>query len=170
MSTAAESLREWHEYFVYAGTIAGTLVGAMFVVVSIGVGFLTRERAGEIREFVTPTVIHLATVILISALPLAPALEGRERAAVLAVAGVFGLAYSASVGLRVRRRGVGVADLLWYGALPVLGYSALWAAAVLTAADAEAGPKVLALAVAILLAAGLRNAWDLVLFIVTRPR
>ncbi|HTS90555.1 MAG TPA: hypothetical protein VMG55_01025 [Stellaceae bacterium] len=170
MDPAAEALREWHEFFVYVGTIAGTLVGAMFVVVSIGVGFLTRERSGEIREFVTPTVVHLATVILVSAVPLVPALDGWERAGALAVGAVFGLAYSASVGLRVRRRGLGVIDLLWYGATPLLGYSALWLAAVLAAADAVAGPKVLALAVAILLVASLRNAWDLILFIVTRPR
>ena len=170
MGVPVESLREWHEFFVFLGTVAATLVGAMFVVVSIGVGFLTRERAGEIREFVTPTMIHLATVILVSALALVPALEGRALAALLGIAGIIGLVYSAAIGLNIRRRAVERGDRVWYALLPLFGYAALWAAALLAWLDAAAGPKTMAAALAVLLVASLRNAWDIILFIVTRPR
>jgi hypothetical protein len=49
----------WHDFFSLIGTAAATLIGAMFVVVSIGIGFLTQDRAVAIRTFLTPTVTHL---------------------------------------------------------------------------------------------------------------
>lgn len=58
-----ESLKQWHDFFVVMGAAAGTLIGSMFVVVSIGSGIITRDRAAMGHLFVTATIIHLATVL-----------------------------------------------------------------------------------------------------------
>ena len=79
-SFSVELIHTWHDFFVFMGTASATLIGAMFVVASIGGGFLTRDRSPEIRAFLTPTVIHLATVLLGCALMLVPGLEAPKVA------------------------------------------------------------------------------------------
>jgi len=167
---AGEALGAWHELYVYLGTGAVTLIGAMFVVASIGVGFLTRERASDIRAFLTPTVVHLSTVFFVCALALVPNLRPSLLAALLALGGLGGIAASLRIGLHVRHRRLGLEDRLWYAATPLLGYAAMLAAAALAALGRAAAGAALALALALLLAAGIRNAWDMILFLVAQPR
>ena len=45
------SLQAWQEFYEVIGAAAAALLGAMFVVASIGSGFLTQDRAGEVRLF-----------------------------------------------------------------------------------------------------------------------
>ena len=71
---STELLHPWHDFYVFLGTAAATLIGAMFVVASIGGGFLTHDRSPEIRAFLTPTVVHLATILLACAVMLVPGL------------------------------------------------------------------------------------------------
>jgi hypothetical protein len=54
--------------------------------------------------------------------------------------------------------------------VPVCGYAVMLAAAVMIALRAPLGLYALALAMALLLIAGIRNAWDLILFFVAQPR
>jgi hypothetical protein len=62
------------------GTASATLLGAMFVVASIGSGYLTQERSTGISAFLTPTVIHMASVVGGCALALVPSLDWRTLA------------------------------------------------------------------------------------------
>ena len=68
-----EGLREWHEFYVLLGTAAAALVALLFVAVSIGVGFLTPERATATRTFISPVVVHFSVVLFVSLLMLTPA-------------------------------------------------------------------------------------------------
>ena len=38
------ALKEWHDFYVLVGTAGATLLALLFVAVSCGTGFLTRER------------------------------------------------------------------------------------------------------------------------------
>jgi hypothetical protein len=169
-SFSVELLHPWHDFFVFMGTAAATLIGAMFVVASIGGGFLTRDRSPEIRAFLTPTVIHLATVLLACAAMLVPDLEAQSLAVLLGLGGIAGLFYSGMVGARLVRRRIDLGDRVWYAAVPVCGYAVMLAAAVMITLRAPLGLYALALALALLLIAGIRNAWDLILFFVAQPR
>ena len=57
------------------GTASATLIGAMFVVVSIGTGFLTRDRSIGIRTFLTSTVTNLSATLFGAALTMVPGLD-----------------------------------------------------------------------------------------------
>jgi hypothetical protein len=73
--SSLDALHDWHDFFVVIGAASGGLLGAMFVVASIGSGFLTKKHATATRVFLTPTVIHMATVMFGCALAVAPSLE-----------------------------------------------------------------------------------------------
>lgn len=152
------------------GTASATLLGAMFVVVSIGSGYLTQERMAAGRYFLTPTVLHLTTVLLGCALVTVPALNDNVLAALIFVVGVSGFGYSALVRRSVGRTTADLEDRLWYGALPILGYVMQVVAAGLVYRHHIASLDALALAFGILLIAGLHNAWDMILYIVAQPK
>jgi len=165
-----ETLRSWHDFFIMAGTGAATLVGAMFVVASVASGFLTKENASATRVFMTPIVIHLSTVILACVLAMLPVLEWFSFALLLGAGGVAGLVYSSLVGLHVNRRTGDRGDRIWYAVIPILAYTAMIAAAMLAYLRLAASLEALAVALIIVLVAGIRNAWDLILFYITNAR
>lgn len=162
----APALETWHDFYAAIGTFSATLLGAMFVVASIGSGFLTHERAEASRIFPTPVVVHLTTALLGCALTMVPGLDWRWLGALLGTASLAGCGYAAFVGMHVRRRPVDRDDRIWYGALPVLAHAALLTAAILALLAHPWCLDVLAAGLALLLVASIRNAWDLILFFV----
>ena len=80
-------LKGWHDFFVVLGAAAGTLIGAMFVVVSIGSGLVKQENLAS-RIFVTPTIVHLAVVLMACAFVLVPSLTWTVLGAAAGVAGI----------------------------------------------------------------------------------
>ena len=168
----ADALRGWHEFYAVLATAASTIMAAMFVVASIASSFLTRERASETRFFLTPTVIHLAMVLFASTLVLVPSLDERTFGVLAGLVGLIGLVYSCAIGWNVSRRGptLELMDRLWYGLLPVAGYVAMLAAALMALRHSSYCLETLAAALAFLLLAGIRNAWDLLLFFVIKSK
>ena len=115
-------------------------------------------------------MIHLATVLFTSALALAPSLDGRALALLAGLVSLVGLAYSCLVGRNAARHALELGDRLWYGALPVVGYEALLAAALMVLRRGDFCLETLAAALALLLLAAIRNAWDILLFFVIQPK
>ena len=142
----------------------------MFVVASIGAGFLTRRHAPQIRVFLTPTVIHLSSIVLASILAVVPALAWRTLAVGLAAGGGAGLAYSAAVGWDVVRRRVEWSDQVWYALVPIVGYGAVLAGALSIFLGALPSFPAIASGLAVLLVASIRNAWDMIVFFASQDR
>ena len=165
---SADALAPWHDFYTLLGTGAVTLIGAMFVVASIGTGVLTHERSAETATFLTPTLMHLTTVLLACALTMVPGVSTEVMGGLFCAAGVIGLAYSALIWRKTRQRSLEVVDRLWYALVPVAGYGAMVAAAILTIERRAASLDVGALALALLFIAGIRNAWDLIIFLVAQ--
>lgn len=159
-----EMLDKWHDFFIVLGAAAGTLIGAMFVVISIASG-LVRESELTSRIFVTPTIIHLAFVLMGCAFTLVPSLD---RVSLGAGAGVAGIVFFGYAGRNVfhigRRRAVVWSDHLWYAVMPLLAYLLVIVGAVLVLKAAPGAIETLAVALALLVISGIRNAWDLILF------
>jgi hypothetical protein len=168
----AESLLSgWHDFFVLIGTAAATLIGAMFVVVSIGIGFLTRERVVATHTFLTSTVTHLSVVLFGSVLVMVPRLDLVWLGALLGLAGLGGLGYSVRVVAGFgQHQGTDRSDWFWYAVFPFVGYGLLLAAGAAALRGAAPGLDLLAASLASLLLASIRNAWDMIVFLVTRPR
>lgn len=166
-----DAFHDWHDFYVLVGTASATLIGAMFVVASIGSGHITHESAATTRAFVTPTVIHLSAALIGSIVTMVPALAAPWAGVIFGLGGIAGLAYSGAVLAEVRRRRKLVwSDRAWYALIPIVGYAAALAAAALFFLRDAASLDVLAPALVLLLVAGIRNAWDLILYFVAEGR
>ena len=171
MHPAALNLHEWHEFYLLLGTVAGALIALLFVAVSIGVGFLTDERSAATRFFLSPIVVHFGSVLLISALALAPEKIPLLIEILILLNAVAGIVVSIVVCVRLLTAhfpGVYVVDHFGYGLTPMGSYAVILAAVVCAALGFEWSPFLLATGVTLLLMVNIRNAWDMMLSLVKR--
>jgi hypothetical protein len=172
-------LAGWDNFYVILGSTSGGLTGLTFVVIA-----LLRESGQAVRPtgvgaFVTPTIVHFCGVLALAAFMSMPHQSAGTLSAGLALGGLSGVAYGCLVGVNMYRIGVGATryapvreDWIWNVIVPTLGYAALVLMAALIrerlTRQALYGVAVLALA---LLFIGIRNAWDLVVWIsVNKPQ
>ncbi|HEX3860877.1 MAG TPA: hypothetical protein VHY35_04235 [Stellaceae bacterium] len=167
--SAAEAFHAWHDFYLLIGAASATLVGAMFVVASIGSNMLTPRHEPAIRAFLTPTVIHLSTIMIAGALAMIPSLDWPVLGIAFGGGGVGGLVYSFLVGWRVvRRNHVARVDHVWYAVLPIVSYAVIVGAALTILLHATPNLEALAGGILLLLIAGIRNAWDMIIFFASR--
>jgi len=167
----SELLREWHDFYVLLGTASATLVGLMFVAASIGATVFNEEHRAALEAFITPTVVHFAAALFASLGIMIPEHRWESLGALLAVGGLAGLAYSGRVLVRLIVRhsfNVDVVDRIYYAVIPLAGYLLALAASVLGFLHIAASVWVMAAALLTLLLAGLRNAWDMMLWIMIK--
>src|SRR4051812_28950879 len=100
-------LKEWESFYVIVGSSAGALIGLQFVVISLIADFpLGRGDAQAGDAFTTPSVVHFAVVLLLSAVVSAP-WDGFGIVAILwGMTGLIGLVYVVLVTRRMRRQSV----------------------------------------------------------------
>jgi hypothetical protein len=163
-----EMMEKWHDFFIVLGAAAGTLIGAMFVVVSIASG-LVRGAELTSRIFVTPTIVHLAFVLMSCAFTLVPSVNRLSLGAVAGVGGIVFLGYAGRNTFHIRRRReIEWSDHLWYGIAPLAAYLLVILGAALVLESLPGAVETLGLALALLVIGGIRNAWDLILFFLDR--
>src|SRR5277367_4840968 len=160
----------WHEFYTLAGTASATLIGLLFVAASVGSSVW--ERPAALRVFLSATVVHFSSILVISLCIMAPLRSVAVYGLVFAVGGLFGVVYCFLVIRDTVRDGLSksieLEDRAWYAALPVVGYVLMLGAGIAVAMGFEAGAMLLAISVGLLLVAGIRNAWDITVWIVTR--
>jgi len=170
-SSLSELVDDWHDFDLLIGTAAATLVGLMFVAASIGASVFTEKSRAAMQAFISPTVVHFTTVLVIAVLAVVPTHEWVTLAGLLALVGLAGAIYSAKLWIQLfvhRRFDVDIVDRLFYAAIPLVGHLLLLAAAFLLLRQSEAGLDLLAAGQITLLLAGIRNAWDMMIWIVIR--
>jgi hypothetical protein len=167
----SDLLHDWHDFHSLVGTASATLVGLMFVAASIGASVFNENHRDALRAFITPTVVHFSAVLLICILGTVPTHTWLTLSVVLGLFGLIGVTYSGTVlvQLTVRRRfAVDLSDRMFYALIPVLGYLQVLAAAVLLIMQSRESESLIAAALITLLVAGIRNAWDMTLWIMMR--
>jgi len=142
----------------------------MFAVVSLGTGFPTGERASAVRIWTTPTVVNVSGVLIACAVLLTPLLTWELLGTLLGLASLGGLIYMGAIGRAIWARRADPDDRIWHGLVPPAGCATMAAAAVLAALRRESSLAVLAAGLLVLLVAAIRNAWDLIVFFVSRER
>lgn len=167
-----EELKDWHDFYVLVGTAGATLLALLFVAASIGAGFLSEGRQSATRTFMSPVVVHFASVFFVSAVALFPWHQAEFFAALIGVAALVGAIISTYITVQVVRTDMtnAVEDYLAYGLLPGLSYLAQLAAAMLIYLEKDVGLNALAGALLLLAIVNIRNAWDLTLTMVRRNR
>jgi hypothetical protein len=122
--------------------------------------------------FVSATVVHFSSILVVSLCVMAPLPNVATYGLLFVLGGLFGCGYCFLVIRDTVRDGLSksieLEDRIWYAALPVVGYVLMIASGVALVMGCEPGDLVLALSVGLLLIAGIRNAWDITIWIVTR--
>src|SRR5258708_26810467 len=128
---AVEALKQWHDFYSLVGTAGATLLGLLFVAVSLGAGYLTEEHQSAIRTFYSPVVIHFTSVFFLSAIALFPSPQAKFLAALIGATALIGAIISTYTTIQVVRTDMTnyIQDYLAYGLLPGVAYLVLLAAA-----------------------------------------
>jgi len=167
---APSVLAAWSSFYIMTGSSAAALTGLMFVVITLVSGEERRPRNTDgIATFSTPTVMHFSAVLLISAALVAPWPAFIGPAVVIGLAGFAGLVYLTRVVFRSRRITTYTPDLedqVWYTGMPFVAYGVILGGAVALPEIPAGALFVLAGGVVLLIFIGIRNAWDIVTYLV----
>jgi hypothetical protein len=163
----------WQSFYQMTGEAAATLIGLLFIVASLTSGRPASTNDRGVKLFTTPTVFHLASVLVISALALAPDGEGRSRAAMMLGWAFLSFVYTAVLaiqirGIRSQAHQAHWTDPWWYGVAPSVAYLALAGTTALAWARIAHATYFAALCLMVLLLVAIRNAWDLVTWLAPR--
>jgi hypothetical protein len=174
MRALADVLARWHEFVTLLGTAAGTLVALLFVAATLASGVFSGDRRAPLRLFLSASVVHFSSVLVVSLILLAPVENWVLLGAMVVVCGLVGLAYYGVAWRDALRDGVAAAidleDRVWYAVLPVVTYLCETASGVMLALRLEVGCAVLAASLGALLLVGIHNAWDITVWTITRRR
>ena len=165
-------LDAWHNFYLLLGPAAATLTGLMFVVVSLGPQLIAAHTATGVRAFVTPPVVYFTTVLVVAALMTIPAVPAPLLGALLGLGSLGGMCYMGRTGAHTqwRHNQLDRLDWLWYVGLPIVSYVLVLGGAVGIGLRHPLGLISVAGAVLLLLVIGIRNAWDLVLWVAQQRR
>jgi hypothetical protein len=155
-------LTGWDNFYVIVGSAAAGLTGLTFVVIAL-VREVQRVNPTGLGTFVTPTIVHFATVLALAAYLMMP---GHGRASLsggFVLSGAVGLAYSLFIATHLRNPAYAPVweDWIWNAVLPTLAYALLLGMGLViwrrppVALYGVAGISLL------LLFVGIHNAWDI---------
>jgi len=163
------ALAGWENFYVIVGSSAGALIGLQFVVLTLIAGRPVirggAQQAGD--AFATPSVVHFAVVLLLSAIASAPWNGIGIVSALWGFVGLSGMVYTIIVARRLRvqtfYRPV-FEDWLFHGILPFGAYVMLAASAWAAHYDQGPGMYLVGVAALLLLFIGIHNAWDAITY------
>jgi hypothetical protein len=159
-------LEAWHDFYLLLGTAAAALTALLFVAASVGIGIVTVERSATTRAFMSPVVVHFTILLVISLIALAPIHDRESLALLIGLSAVAGIGWTIAVLPRMFRDNVEWVDRFAHGLVPLLAYAVSLAAAILFWRGFAYAPEILAAAQLLLLIDNIRNAWDLILYLV----
>ncbi len=157
----------WDNFYLMLGSAAASLIGLLFVVVTLTQGF-DRDRALKgVAIYMTPTATHFAVVLVLCAAAVAPNVPLWAMAAVvlgLAVLGfVNGVRSTAFIAKAAKSDDPPHWTDLWgYGVVPLVLYVILFGVAASMMAHVAWADYFIAIVLVALLLMGIRNAWDLI--------
>jgi hypothetical protein len=174
--------QQWQNFYMLLGGASATLVGLMFIAISLGSGRWTAEDKPIVNvglsAFLSPTFIHFVYVLVTAVIVFVPTLSGTVFGGLLILTGIGSLGHVARhvpfLRERYRTGGLDRSDLAWYSLMPSIAYALYLGAGAGLLKDGLQGTRpvraldALAAASVLLLVIGVRNAWDLVVYQVLR--
>ena len=160
---------EWETFYLMVGSSAVILIGLLFVVITLSSNMDAHRAVIGARIYMTPTVYHLGTVVLVSTVALMPGTPLYAMALAVAVPALSGFVYAALSLVRMFRNPPVPhwTDYVYYGVVPGLVHLWLTAAAWAFWQEFEPAAHAVAAGLVALLLVGTRDAWDLATYLVT---
>jgi len=171
-------LQQWANFYVIASAAAATLLGLLFVVITLAAergSKATSSFRGQLnpqlaRIYLTPAVIYFCSVLLTSALLTIPNQTRLSAIICICLHGITGLGYS---GFLAIRRGVGGAlyeersDLFPYAVIPLGAYVLMAAGGLMLLPWPQIGLDLVAASMLTLLGIAIRNSWAIATTIIS---
>ncbi|MBW8868299.1 MAG: hypothetical protein JF610_13400 [Acidobacteria bacterium] len=173
VEAAASVLSGWESFYVIVGSSGAALIGLQFVVIVLIADVRIEGSGDSIAAFGTPTVMHFATALAVSAVMSAPwgGLTGVRLALALpALAGMWFAVRALVLARRQQTYKPVLEDWIWHTLLPMTAYSMILIATMLAGFHAQGSFFAVATATLGLLFIGIHNAWDTVVWIVVNSR
>lgn len=155
--------QDWQSFYILVGLSAATLVGLMFLATSVGSRVAAPTGLSPLKLRASPTVAHFLYVIATSAVVLFPTLPQTVLGFGLVIAGIASC-MRVIIELSVMRRSyLDIHDWAWHLLVPSMGYLLFVAAGIGLLLRVDQAASALAVATIVLLLAGTRDAWNLVI-------
>jgi len=166
MDTFAQAIEGWHDFYMMIGAAASTLVGLLFVSLSLNVDVITHEENTDVRELAIQTFTSFLNVIMLAVIFLIPDQDPLALGFPLVGISGFGLYVTVNQFLKTRRaesHAWGRADVARRFAVPSLCFLAMTIIAV-SVVFGQTGSLYWLVPVMITLIIGASsNSWDLLM-------
>jgi hypothetical protein len=166
-----QQLAQWREFFLLCGTAGGILTGVLFVVISLGPSIIAADiaadKAASVRACISPNVVHFTAVLVVSNALMAHSLPQVLTGCLMSIGAAAALLYLWSIRGRQpwHANGIPVPDMLWYIAFPYAAYALALLSGIGVLRGDPRGLPLAAAAMILLLVIGIRNAWDLAVWL-----
>jgi hypothetical protein len=159
---------EWETFCLMVGSSAVILIGLLFVVITLSSSLEADRVVTGARIYMTPTVYHLGTAVLVSTVALMPGVPQFAMALVIAAPALCGFVYAALSLVRMIRNPPVPhwTDYVYYGVVPGVVHLWLIAAAWAFWQAPEPAAHAVAAGLVALLLIGIRDAWDLATYLI----
>jgi hypothetical protein len=157
------AMEAWGNFYVITSAAAATLIGLLFVVLTLAGDRMPASESNQIRLYMTPSVMQFAFVLVLAAMLMFPTQTRLSAAISCGAVGALGIIYAASVVIDGRRGNAlrERIDVLQYAVLPAIGYAALVVGGVAIDKPGDThGPTIVAAGVLELVALAIRNSWS----------
>jgi hypothetical protein len=94
MNEAEPLLERWANFYLLMAAAAATLIGLLFVVITLAAERMPLKDTPKIRVYLTPTVVYFASVLAVAALLTFPNHTRLTATLCICLAGVVGSLYS----------------------------------------------------------------------------
>jgi hypothetical protein len=167
-----EHLHDWHDFYLMVGGGSAALTGLLFVIVSLGPHIISGRGTTGVRAFISPLATCFTYVFVTAALMLAPGLTSDTIGWSLIAGGLGGIVYMiwTRVSQRWRENNLSTLDWIWFVAMPHLCFALLFASGIGILKHSPLGLDSLGVTAVLLIIVGIRNGWDLVLWVAQQPR
>ncbi len=172
MDHFTETLRSWHNFYFMAGGATATLVGLMFVALSLGRHLVSEETRAEFTVFVAPSIIYFTSALILSCVMLVPQYDPNMLAGILVVGGLIGLINTLPAARKLMRAAFTYQDFdipewLFQIILPPMSYIFIGLAGVALVLDFESATfTALWAADIMLIVSAISNTWSMVMWII----
>lgn len=163
-------LDAWGNFYVVTSAAAATLVGLLFVVITLAAERRPASEVKWIRVYLTPTVTYFTSVLLLAGALTFPTQSRLSVTVCCCVEGIAGVVYALwllrgkPLGARFRERG----DSWYYSLLPAAAFGVLvGGGATLYVSDTSAGLTLVAVSMLALVTLALRNSWAIAVTIIS---